>query len=158
MTGVQTCALPIWSYTLNGWMNSSQDAGLDGGWGPSGFKNMPQKLSQIVHPPPSGTFVFIDEHEDSIDDGLWNTDPGALAVPGEPGLAPDRSLLMWGNFPAARHNQAANIAFADGHVIRHRWLWPKRKWNPNTHAVATENELDKQDLIYTLMLSPVEHW
>jgi len=69
------------SYTLNGWMNSSQDAGLPGGWGPSGFKNMPQKLSQIVHPPPSGTFVFIDEHEDSIDDGLCNTNPGALAPP-----------------------------------------------------------------------------
>lgn len=58
-------------HALNGWMNSSQDAGLPGGWGPGGFKNKPQKLSQIVHPPPSGTFVFIDEHEDSIDDGLW---------------------------------------------------------------------------------------
>ena len=46
------------SYTLNAWMNSSQDAGLPGGCDPSHFKSMPQKLSQIVHPPPSGTFVF----------------------------------------------------------------------------------------------------
>src|SRR5881394_3589807 len=60
------------SYTLNAWMNSSQDAGLPGGWDPSHFKSMPQKLAQIVHPPPSGTFVFIDEHEETIDDGLWN--------------------------------------------------------------------------------------
>ncbi len=147
------------SYTQNGWMNSSQDAGLPGGWDPSHFKSMPQKLSQIVHPPPSGTFVFIDEHEESIDDGLWNTDPGALAVPGEPGLAPGRLHPMWDNFPAARHNEAANIAFADGHVIRHRWLWLKRTWNPNPdHEVAPENQLDREDLIYMLTLSPVEHW
>jgi prepilin-type processing-associated H-X9-DG protein/prepilin-type N-terminal cleavage/methylation domain-containing protein len=147
------------SYTLNSWMNSSQDAGLPGGWDPSHFKSMPQKLSQIVRPPPTGTFVFIDEHEDSIDDGLWNTDPGALAVPGEPVLAPGRPPPMWGNFPAERHNQAANIAFADGHVIPHRWLWPKRKWIPNPdHEVAPENQSDTQDLIYTLTLCPVETW
>jgi len=38
------------SYTLNAWMNSSQD-----GWGPWTFKSMQQKLSQILRPPPSGT-------------------------------------------------------------------------------------------------------
>jgi len=66
---------------------------------------------------------------------------------------------MWGNFPAERHNQAANIAFADGHVISHRWLWLKRKWIPNTdHEVAPENQSDTQDLIYTLTLCPVEAW
>jgi len=147
------------SYTENGWMNSSQDAGLDGGWGPSDFKNMPQKLSQIARPPPAGTFVFIDEHEDSIDDGLWNTDPGALAVPGEPGLAPHRSPPKWYNFPAVRHNQAANIAFADSHVDHHRWLWPNRKWNSNSdHQVSPVNQLDSQDLIYTLMICPVEFY
>jgi prepilin-type processing-associated H-X9-DG protein len=119
---------------------------------------MPQKLSQIIHPPPTQTFVFIDEHQDSIDDGLWNTDPGALAVPGEPGLAPGRSPPGWYNFPAHRHNQAANIAFADGYVIRHRWLWLKRKWaQPNpTHEVGPVNQLDTQDLIYTLTICPVQ--
>jgi prepilin-type N-terminal cleavage/methylation domain-containing protein len=71
------------SYTLSGWMNSSQYDNA-GGWGPSDFKSMPQKLSQIVHPPPTGTFVFIDEHEDGIDDGLWNTDPGARLFPASP--------------------------------------------------------------------------
>lgn len=143
------------SYTLNGWMNSSMVGA--GGWGPADFKSTPQKLSQIVRPPPSANFVFIDEHEDSIDDGLWNTDPNALAVPGEPGLAPDQPSPRWGNLPADRHNQAANIAFADSHVISHKWLWPKRKWNRNIdHQLATENGADLQDLIYMLTLCPVE--
>ena len=103
------------SYTLSGWLNSSSDDPehsydsytLD-------FPNMPHKLSQIVRPPPTGTFVFIDECEESIDDGLWNSDPFALAVPG--------SSPVWHNLPADRHNQGANIAFADGHVEHHNYM------------------------------------
>ena len=147
------------SYTLNGWLNSSQDAGLPGGWGPSGFKNMPQKLSRIVHPPPSGTFVFIDEHEESIDDGLWNTNPGALTAAEVPVLAFGQDP-GWDNLPAVRHDQGANIAFADGHVEHHKWLWPNRKWTPGPPPffLQTVNPLDKQDLIWMLVRSPVEHW
>jgi prepilin-type processing-associated H-X9-DG protein len=75
--------------------------------------------------------VFIDEHEASIDDGLWNTPPFALATPGVPVLRPGQTTpLLWDNLPTDRHNQGANIAFADGHVARHKWLWPKRNWNP----------------------------
>jgi prepilin-type processing-associated H-X9-DG protein/prepilin-type N-terminal cleavage/methylation domain-containing protein len=132
------------SYTLNAWMNSSM-AEHGSGWGPANFKSMPQKLSQMVRPPPVGTFVFIDEYEGSIDDGLWNTDPS-----GTPS--------GWGNFPAVRHNQGANIAFADGHVEHHQWLWPNRKWNPNSFDLLPENSLDKQDLIWMLQRSPTGDW
>ena len=105
---------------------------------------------------PSKVFVFIDEHEDSIDDGLWNTDPFALAVPGQPALADPATPPMWDNLPTDRHNQAANIALADGHVISHRWLWPKRRWN--NASLAPENAADMRDLIWMLMLSPVEQY
>jgi prepilin-type processing-associated H-X9-DG protein len=144
------------TYTQNDWMNSSVDLNT-GGWGPRDFKSMPQKLSQIVRPPPTGTFVFIDEHEVSIDDGLWNTDPFALAAPGVPELA-SGSDPEWDNLPADRHNEGANIAFADGHAEHHKWLWPNRKWtpNPNTGELATVNQLDMRDLIYMLTVSPVE--
>jgi len=65
--------------------------------------------------------------------------------------------LASGSFPAYRHNQGANIAFADGNVIRHKWLWPNRKWTPNAdHEVIAEAGLDTQDLIYKLMLCPVQ--
>ncbi len=151
----ETGLLRTRSYTLNGWLNSSSDDPahpydsytLD-------FPSEPHKMSQIVRPPPSGTFVFIDECEESIDDGLWNADPFALAVPGEPVLVPGKSPV-WYNLPADRHNQGANIAFADGHVTRHRWLWPKRGWIPNTTQLTPVPGSDTQDLIYTLTLSPV---
>jgi prepilin-type N-terminal cleavage/methylation domain-containing protein/prepilin-type processing-associated H-X9-DG protein len=134
------------SYTLNGCMNSSQH--LDGGtpWASADFPSAPLRLSQIVRPPPSGTFVFIDEHEESIDDGLWNSDPV------DPFASP-----MWYNLPTDRHNQGANITYADGHVDRHKWLWPKRNWNQSSnHGLGPRNALDKRDLIWMLTLSPVE--
>lgn len=144
------------SYTLNGWMNSSSD---DRGYPQNSytidFPSMPHKLSQILRPPPSGTFVFIDEHEESIDDGLWNNDPSALADPGVPVLAAGASP-SWANLPADRHIQGANIAFADSHVEHHKWLWPRRNWDPNRPDRPLANSLDMQDLIYTLTLSPVE--
>ena len=134
------------SYTLNGWMNSSQQ--LDGdGWASAEFKSHALKLSQIVRPPPSGTFVFIDEHEESIDDGLWNSDPDPDPPKG----------LWWYNLPTDRHNQGANIAFADSHVDRQKWLWPKRDWNQSSeHGLRPQNPLDKRDLIWMLTLSPME--
>ena len=145
------------SYTENAWVNSSQDAGLDGGWDPSHFKSMPQELAQIVRPPPTGTFVFIDEHEETIDDGLWNTPPRGLVAPVVPVLSTDWANPAWDNFPAVRHYQGANIAFADGRVERHKWLWPNRKWTPDgNNEVPIVNQLDQQDLIWMLVRSPVE--
>lgn len=134
------------SYTLNGWMNSSQHLAGGTPWASVDFKSAPLKLSQIVRPPPSGTFVFVDEHEESIDDGLWNTNPI------DPFASP-----MWYNLPTDRHNHGANIALADGHVDRHKWLWPKRNWSQNSsRALPPQNALDKRDLIWILTLSPVE--
>jgi prepilin-type N-terminal cleavage/methylation domain-containing protein/prepilin-type processing-associated H-X9-DG protein len=56
---------------------------------------------------PSGIFVFLDEHADTLNDGFFVNvlDQGA-----------------WGNLPASYHNGAANFAFADGHQESRRWL------------------------------------
>jgi prepilin-type processing-associated H-X9-DG protein/prepilin-type N-terminal cleavage/methylation domain-containing protein len=145
------------SYTENGWMNSSSD---DQAYPAHSFTiefpSMPHKLSQIVRPPPSKTFVFMEEQEVSIDDGLWNNNPSALAVPGEPILANPADPPKWTTLPADRHNQGANIAFADGHVEPHKWFWPKRTWSPSQPELTPVNSWDMRDLIYTLTLSPVE--
>jgi prepilin-type processing-associated H-X9-DG protein len=115
---------------------------------------MPHKVSDIRRPSPVGTFVLIDEQEDSIDDGSWNCDPSALVAPGLPVLAPGASPT-WDNLPADRHNQGANVAFAEGHVEHHKWHWPKRNWKYGVSRVP-ENAADKQDLIWTLTICPVE--
>ncbi|HWH71985.1 MAG TPA: hypothetical protein VNT26_21665, partial [Candidatus Sulfotelmatobacter sp.] len=63
------------------------------------------KQTQFVQP--ARTFVFLEEHPDTLNDGFfvdsWDTD-------------------KWNNLPASYHNGAANLHFADGHVESHRWL------------------------------------
>jgi prepilin-type N-terminal cleavage/methylation domain-containing protein/prepilin-type processing-associated H-X9-DG protein len=66
-----------------------------------------QFLKIVQVPRPSNFFTFIEEHPDTINDGYfmntWND-------------------IKWGNLPASYHNGAGNIAWADGHIERHRWL------------------------------------
>jgi prepilin-type N-terminal cleavage/methylation domain-containing protein len=145
------------SYTLNGWLNSSQDdqgVAQNFGYTLTDFTQMPHKMSQILRPSPAGTFVFVDEHEQSIDDGLWNADSGDLVEPGVPILRPGISP-KWLNLPTDRHYQGANFAFAEGHVDYHKWRWPKQNWKYGLSRTP-ENSADKDDLIWTLSICPVE--
>jgi prepilin-type processing-associated H-X9-DG protein len=64
------------------------------------------KESDLVFP--GETFVFTDEHPDSIDDPLFRGDPSA-----------GRDSVS--NSPASFHNRGAVFSFADGHVELHRW-------------------------------------
>jgi prepilin-type processing-associated H-X9-DG protein len=57
---------------------------------------------------PGGTFVFADEHPDSIDDTWFRGDPSA-------------GRDSESNIPASFHNRGAVFSFADGHVELHRW-------------------------------------
>jgi prepilin-type N-terminal cleavage/methylation domain-containing protein/prepilin-type processing-associated H-X9-DG protein len=58
---------------------------------------------------PADTFVFIDEHPDSVADGYF------LNRGEEP---------KWIHLPASTHNQSAALAFADGHGEIHHWRSP----------------------------------
>jgi prepilin-type N-terminal cleavage/methylation domain-containing protein/prepilin-type processing-associated H-X9-DG protein len=68
------------------------------------------KQSQLVQPGPSMTFVTLDEHGDSIDDGTFQL---------EPGLSPGNE--SWRNLPASYHNGAGSFSFADGHSEIKKW-------------------------------------
>ncbi len=99
------------SVAMNRFMNSAHDG--DGG-GYSLFR----RLTDIIDPPPEKAWVFIDEHEDSINDGLFLVaSPGAsLGVP-----------PAWLDLPGSRHNGGASIAFADGHCEFKKWTDPRTK-------------------------------
>jgi prepilin-type processing-associated H-X9-DG protein/prepilin-type N-terminal cleavage/methylation domain-containing protein len=71
-----------------------------------------RKYTGIVNPPPSLAWVFMEEHELSIDDGVFVTHSPWFA----PGV-PD----FWVSFPTYRHENGANVSFADGHAILRRW-------------------------------------
>jgi prepilin-type processing-associated H-X9-DG protein len=68
------------------------------------------KMSQIVAPGPSETWVFIDENANSINDGLFAVD-----------VVSTYAII---DYPAVYHNSGASISFADGHTEFHKWLEP----------------------------------
>jgi prepilin-type N-terminal cleavage/methylation domain-containing protein/prepilin-type processing-associated H-X9-DG protein len=72
------------------------------------------KLSII--PTPAKTWVFVDEHPDSINDA-------AFAVQCEG--ADKQASAMIIDFPASYHNGACGFAFSDGHSEIHRWRGSK---------------------------------
>lgn len=78
---------------------------------------------------PARLFVFLDEHEETVDDACFTVDP-----------APASS---WSNVPADRHSRGCNFSFADGHV--EHWVWNNRK-NPASMHNKAENEADFADL------------
>jgi prepilin-type processing-associated H-X9-DG protein len=76
------------------------------------------KLTDLSFHPPSQTFVFADEREDSIDDGWFALDMA--------GYDPQTSALYtMPNFPGAYHNRGGTFSFADGRVEIHRWTDPR---------------------------------
>lgn len=82
--------------------------------GPPGFSYRTYaKLSSIVLP--TKTFVFLDEHPDTINDADF-------AVKITPGDAANGVIV---DFPASFHGNAAGFSFADGHAEIHRWIGSK---------------------------------
>jgi len=86
--------------------------GPTGPWNPS-FATV-SRLSQFVRPSPANTYVFIEEHPDSINDpAFWSPSGGG-------------NSFQWVDLPANYHNGASALSFADGRVEHHRWTGPLR--------------------------------
>jgi prepilin-type processing-associated H-X9-DG protein len=66
-----------------------------------------QFFKSIQVPRPSGIFVFIEEHPDSINDGYFLN---------------QFYSHKWTDLPASYHSGGANLSFADGHLEIHKWL------------------------------------
>jgi prepilin-type N-terminal cleavage/methylation domain-containing protein/prepilin-type processing-associated H-X9-DG protein len=78
----------------------------------------------------SETFVFIEEHPDSINDGYF------LNRAANP---------EWNDLPASWHNGAANLSYGDGHSELHRWVnavtkKPSRPDGANLPIALAESE------------------
>jgi prepilin-type N-terminal cleavage/methylation domain-containing protein len=70
------------------------------------------KMNQLRDPGPSDSWVFTDEHPDSIDDGILYIVPMY------------GTETAYGNFtelPSFLHGNADGISFADGHAEIHKW-------------------------------------
>ena len=71
-----------------------------------GFSEYRQYLKQDQVPRPAKTWLILDEHPDSINDGYFINNPTAS---------------NWQDVPASYHNGACGFAFADGHSEIHKW-------------------------------------
>ncbi|HYG35023.1 MAG TPA: prepilin-type N-terminal cleavage/methylation domain-containing protein [Clostridia bacterium] len=106
------------SVAMSNWVGGNGDAPPEykGGWGGGGKWIVFRKLSQMQRPGPSKTFVFLDEHQQSINDGYF-----VVEMDGYPNLP--RTKII--DYPASYHNNAAGFAFADGHSEIHKWKDPR---------------------------------
>ena len=99
------------SISMNAWFDSTDvDA-----FGP-GFR-IYKTMSDVTDPGPSMTWGFLDEREDSINDGEFCV--GMFGYPD----APTAWKIV--DFPASYHNHAAGFSFADGHSEIKKWVDPR---------------------------------
>ena len=101
-----------------------------------------KKYSQILSPSPSKAWVFIDEREDSINDGWF-----AVAMDSYDPAKPNSDWIV--DYPASYHNSAGGLAFADGHSEIHKWVDPRttprlRKGQLLSLNVGSPNNKDMQ--------------
>jgi len=90
------------SMSMNAFMNPS--GSTPGG----GIDRIYKKQSDIVAPTPVNCWVFIDESPGTVNDGYFVCDP--ISNPAQ-----------WVDLPAAYHNGAGGISFADGHAEIRKW-------------------------------------
>ncbi len=97
------------SYSMNGFVGGTVE------WTTMGYTSYRTFLkdSDFATPGPAKTFVFIDEHPDSINDELLSMQM--------PAVASWPAAAAWSDVPASQHNGACGISFADGHVEIHQW-------------------------------------
>ena len=79
----------------------------------SGYRQF-KNLAEIVEPSPRRALVFLDEREDSINDGWF-----AIDMNGYDPRTPEGYIIV--DYPAAWHNRAGTVSFADGHAETRRW-------------------------------------
>jgi len=94
------------------------------------------RYSDLSRTSPANVFVFIDEHEATVNSGaftmIWHGGPSGF----------------WSKRPAGRHGNTGVLSFADGHVELRRWKDPRtspqvRSWDEfYALSPSTPNNVD----------------
>jgi prepilin-type N-terminal cleavage/methylation domain-containing protein/prepilin-type processing-associated H-X9-DG protein len=93
----RTFSMSSWmGYTNTVWSNES------------GYQSF-HRMTDITGMSPTDAIVFVDERDDSVDDGYFAIDMTANQFP---------------NIPSTFHNGAGGLSFADGHAEIHKWHSP----------------------------------
>ena len=122
-----------------GWDHRVRSCAMNGAVGGGGkyFAGQPWfcnviKYSGFHSPGPADTWLFTDEHPDSIDDGAFYVDPTYTGGPGK-----------FIELPGTNHGGACGVSFADGHSEIHKMKMGVVKVSANPNAAnggyATQN-------------------
>jgi prepilin-type N-terminal cleavage/methylation domain-containing protein/prepilin-type processing-associated H-X9-DG protein len=106
------------------WLNSSPSSRQQDVW------HTYSKFTSIVRP--ANTWVFIDEHPDSINDA-------AFANACTDASNPDAARII--DFPANYHGDSCGFSFADGHAIVHKHKGSGRTYDAGELTVSAPNIL-----------------
>ena len=96
------------SISMDAWFNSTDVTSFGSGY------RVYKKMSDLIDPGPAKTWVFMDEREDSMNDGEM-----VVGMDGYPDRPQQWKIV---DYPASYHNGAGGLSFADGHSEIKKWL------------------------------------
>jgi prepilin-type N-terminal cleavage/methylation domain-containing protein/prepilin-type processing-associated H-X9-DG protein len=111
------------SMSMDNWVGGRGDANGNPAamnWSNTTMGNTPgecrvyYKVSDFIQPGPAGTFVFVDERSDSVNDGFF-----VVQMEGYP-----TSTTTLCDLPAQYHSGGAGFSFVDGHAQIKVWKTP----------------------------------
>ena len=100
------------SVSMNGWVGFDTRDWSEPPAAP--YYKLNYKMSDLLNPGPADTWVFIDERQDSINDGWFAVD-----------MVDQGGQAQLVDIPASYHNHAGNLSFADGHCQTRKWVDPR---------------------------------
>jgi prepilin-type processing-associated H-X9-DG protein len=118
------------SRSLNCWVGGP-------GWSVSRPWQYASSLNQLVDPGPAETLTFLDEREESINDGYLAIDMTGYPVHRGDTVSGSGRVIV--DFPAYWHDEGAGVAFADGHVNVQRWYDPRTRPIPRVGTLIPLN-------------------
>lgn len=132
----------IRSMSMNAFVGGNK--GLITWFGAEGKHRKYIKLSDFTAPGPSKTWILVDEHPKSINDGFF-------CVQMKP--FPNLAAAELPDAPASYHNGACGFTFADGHSEIHSWKDARTKSdNP-----MEENNSGNQDIMWLWQRTTAEY-
>jgi prepilin-type N-terminal cleavage/methylation domain-containing protein/prepilin-type processing-associated H-X9-DG protein len=98
------------TYSMNCWVQTMDQPGYTTGAGWNGITgyHVYTKLTNMLQPGPSQTWVFIEEAPPTIDDAFFAVNPNL-------------SANTWVELPGVLHGNSSVMAYADGHVETRNW-------------------------------------
>jgi prepilin-type N-terminal cleavage/methylation domain-containing protein/prepilin-type processing-associated H-X9-DG protein len=127
----------IRSYSMNAFVGDrGNGSGQSGGGDINSQWQQFRKLSDFKNS--ANTYVFLDEHPDSINDGFF-----VFCTAGDP-----MEDTGWSDLPSSSHNGACGFSFADGHSEIKKWMvaTTKRPIKKNTSDFPIAVGADKRDI------------